>query len=62
MELLADVGRLDERVRKLQQHFQQASNDIGDILTSSGKVTRRGERISSMEFDDAQERPRLAGE
>ena len=37
-ELLADVGRLDERVRKLQTHFTQASNDIGDILTSSGKV------------------------
>jgi DNA recombination protein RmuC len=62
MELLADVGRLDERVRKLQQHFQQANNDIGDILTSSGKVTRRGERIGAMEFDEAQERPRLAGE
>jgi len=62
MDLLADVGRLDERVRKLQQHFQQANGDIGDILTSSGKVTRRGERITAMEFDDAQERPRLAGE
>ena len=60
-ELLTDVGRLDERVRKLQTHFQQASNDIGDILVSSGKVTRRGERIEAMEFDDPVER-RLAGE
>src|SRR5690606_7893260 len=40
-ELLADVARLDERVRKLQTHFTQAGNDIGEILTSTGKVVRR---------------------
>jgi DNA recombination protein RmuC len=51
-ELLSDVGRLDERVRKLQIHFQQAGNDIGEILISSGKVTRRGERIEALEFDE----------
>jgi DNA recombination protein RmuC len=61
--LLTDVGRLDERVRKLQTHFTQASNDIGDILTSSGKVLRRGERIEAMEFDEPRPEPqRLAGE
>ncbi|HEY0920559.1 DNA recombination protein RmuC [Devosia sp.] len=59
-ELLADVGRLDDRVRKLQTHFQQASNDIGDILTSSSKLTRRGERIEAMDFEEPRER--LAGE
>ena len=59
-ELLLDVGRLDERVRKLQTHFQQASNDIGDIVTSSAKVTRRGERIEAMDFDEPVQR--LAGE
>ena len=62
MELLGDVGRLDERVRKLQNHFRQAGDDIGDIIVSSGKVTRRGERIASMEFDEPAERQRLAGE
>ena len=60
-ELLGDVGRLDERVRKLQTHFTQASNDIGDIVTSSSKVARRGERIASMEFEEAPPQ-RLAGE
>jgi DNA recombination protein RmuC len=55
-ELLLDVGRLDERVRKLQMHFQQAGNDIGDILISTGKVTRRGERIEAMEFEEPKER------
>ena len=62
MELLGDVGRLDERVRKLQNHFRQASDDIGEIITSSSKVTKRGERIASMEFDEPEQRQRLAGE
>lgn len=61
-ELLLDVGRLDERVRKLQTHFQQASNDIGDIVTSSNKVTRRGERIEAMDFEETREPQQLAGE
>jgi len=60
-ELLADVGRLDDRAKALQKHFAQANTDIGDILTSTGKVSRRGERIVAMEFDEP-ERPRLAGE
>ena len=58
-ELLADIARLDERVNKLQSHFTQASADIGQILTSTGKISRRGERIDAMDFE---ERPRLAGE
>jgi DNA recombination protein RmuC len=62
-ELLLDVNRLDDRVRKLQTHFTQANNDIGDILTSSGKVLRRGERIEAMEFEEVRPEPqRLAGE
>jgi DNA recombination protein RmuC len=60
--LLGDVGRLDERVKKLQSHFTQASNDIGDILVSSNKVLRRGERIEAMEFDETPQPQRLAGE
>jgi DNA recombination protein RmuC len=58
-ELLADLNRLDERVNKLQTHFSQASRDIGDILTSTGKIGKRGERIDAMDFE---EQPRLAGE
>jgi DNA recombination protein RmuC len=60
--LLADVGRLDDRVKKLQGHFTQAQNDIGDILVSSGKVLRRGEKIEAMEFDETPQPQRLAGE
>ena len=60
--LLADVGRLDERVKKLQSHFTQAQNDVGDILVSSSKVLRRGEKIEAMEFDETPQPQRLAGE
>ncbi|MDB5561656.1 MAG: hypothetical protein JWN11_1074, partial [Hyphomicrobiales bacterium] len=38
----------------------QATSDIGDILTSSGKVTRRGERITALEFEEPKQQ--LAGE
>jgi DNA recombination protein RmuC len=59
-ELLADVGRLDDRVRQLQRHFAQANSDIGDILTSTGKLTRRGERITDLDFEEPKQQ--LAGE
>ncbi|MFZ1772395.1 MAG: DNA recombination protein RmuC [Rhizobiaceae bacterium] len=55
IRLMEDVGRLDERVRKLQGHFQQANKDIDDILVSSGKVTRRGEKIEALEFGQVPE-------
>ena len=55
--LLGDVGRLNDRVNKLQTHFRQANQDIDDILISTGKVTRRGEKIEALEFED--ERPSL---
>jgi DNA recombination protein RmuC len=50
VRLMEDVSRLDERVRKLQNHFGQASKDIDDILVSSSKVTKRGQRIEALEF------------
>ncbi|MGS1095225.1 DNA recombination protein RmuC [Aquamicrobium terrae] len=50
IRLMEDVSRLDERVRKLQTHFGQASKDIDDILVSSTKVTKRGQKIEALEF------------
>ena len=58
-ELLADIVRLDDRVNKLQTHFTQANADIGNILTSTAKISKRGDRIDAMDFEEA---PRLAGE
>jgi DNA recombination protein RmuC len=50
IRLMEDVGRLDDRVRKLQTHFSQASRDIDLIITSTDKVTRRGQKIEQLEF------------
>jgi DNA recombination protein RmuC len=50
IRLMEDVARVDERVRKLQSHFGQASKDIDDILVSTSKVTKRGQKIESLEF------------
>ncbi|MBT3305699.1 MAG: DNA recombination protein RmuC [Alphaproteobacteria bacterium] len=52
LKLLEDVARLDKRVGSLQTHFGQASKDIEDIRTSSGKVTKRGEKIDALQFED----------
>ncbi|WP_090595687.1 DNA recombination protein RmuC [Pelagibacterium luteolum] len=55
--LLEDVNRLDERVSKLKTHFTQTQDDVDKILISTGKVTKRSERIEALEFED--ERPTL---
>lgn len=57
--LLGDVGRLTERVQKLKVHFGQAGTDIDGILTSAEKVSKRGERIEALEFEEA--RPLIEG-
>lgn len=49
VRLMDDVVRLDERVRKLQTHFGQAAKDIDDILVSSGKITKRGQKIEALD-------------
>lgn len=48
--LLGDVGRLHDRVGKLQNHFRQANDDVAGVLTSADKVMKRGERIDAMDF------------
>ena len=50
--LMSDVGRLDERVGKLQKHFDLATRDVADIRTSADKVTRRGEKIELVELEE----------
>ncbi len=54
--LLDDVSRLNERVEKLRTHFTQADKDIGDIETSSRKITQRGDKITSLELDAPKEK------
>jgi DNA recombination protein RmuC len=52
VRLLDDVGRLDDRVGKLQRHFDQAGEDLRQIRISADKVNRRGERIVELELED----------
>ena len=59
-KMLDDLGRLDTRVGNLQRHFDQAARDIGDIRTSTDKVTRRGTRIEEMQLEDEQPAEALA--
>src|ERR1051326_3644404 len=49
--LMGDIGRLRERVLKLQQHFGQASEDVTQVLISADKIAKRGGRIEALEFD-----------
>lgn len=49
-KMLKDVTRLDDRVGSLERHFQQASQDIGQIRTSADKITRKGEKITEIEL------------
>jgi DNA recombination protein RmuC len=63
VRLMEDVGRLDERVRKLGNHFGMVTRDVEDVLTSTGKLARRGSRIADLDFGEAgameAPRPRL---
>ncbi len=47
-----DVLRLDERVGRLQRHFEQASEDVRQIRISTEKVTKRAARIEELELDE----------
>jgi DNA recombination protein RmuC len=50
--LMEDVGRLQDRVVKLQQHHGQAGEDMRQILISSEKIGRRAGRIDALDFGD----------
>ncbi len=47
-----DVDRLDQRVAKLQTHFNQSSEDIRNIRISTEKITKRADKIESLDLED----------
>jgi DNA recombination protein RmuC len=51
-KLMDDVGRLGERVKKLQAHFVQANGDVEDILKSAKGVMVHGTKIARVEFTE----------
>jgi DNA recombination protein RmuC len=52
--LLEDVSRLGDRVNKLDSHFRQAQDDVAQIKTSTDKITKRGQKIEALEFEDGE--------
>ena len=52
--LMEDVTRLDDRVTKLQSHFGQTQKDIDQILTSTGKIVKRGRKIEDIDVSEAE--------
>src|SRR4051794_13666815 len=57
-----DLGRLRERVLKLQSHFAQANEDVRQILISADKIEKRAGRIEELDFtktDAPAETPRI---
>ncbi|TAH65655.1 MAG: DNA recombination protein RmuC [Rhodopseudomonas palustris] len=48
-----DLGRLRERVAKLQTHFGQVNDDVRQILITADKIERRAGRIEELDFSDA---------
>lgn len=52
--LVEDIGRLDDRIENLSKHFDMASRDIGDIKVSSGKISRRIERIEDLQLGEGE--------
>ena len=50
--MMGDVGRLRERVLKLQQHYGQAGEDMRQILISADKIGARAGRIDQLDFGE----------
>jgi DNA recombination protein RmuC len=50
MNLGDDLGRLRDRVLKLQTHFGQANEDVRQILISADKIEKRAGRIEELDF------------
>ena len=68
VKLLEDVGRLGERVGNLRRHFEQAGGDLEKLDISTKAITRRAEKIESLDLSEQQPvkldtpKPRLVGD
>src|SRR6201999_1374970 len=57
-----DLGRLRDRVLKLQKHFGDVNEDVRQILISADKIEKRAGRIEELDFsktEPAAEPPRI---
>ena len=49
-------------MRKLQKHFNQANEDVRQILISADKIEAHGERIEQVEFSERTGRATRCGQ
>ncbi len=57
-----DLGRLRDRVLKLQKHFGDVNEDVRQILISADKIEKRAGRIEELDFSKTEapaEAPRI---
>ncbi len=52
--LSQDIRRLDDRVEKLQTHFNQSIKDVEQIRTSTKKIIKRSDKIESLDVDHSE--------
>ena len=57
-----DVGLLDERVAKLQSHFNQSTEDIRKIRISTEKITKRADKIETLDMPNPQNGAPITGD
>lgn len=50
--LVDDIGRLDDRIENLSKHFDMASRDINEIKVSSGKISKRIQKIEDFQLGE----------
>ena len=50
--MLQDVIRLDDRVGKLQRHFEQAGEDMRQVRISTEKISKGAEKIENVELGE----------
>ncbi len=54
-DMAEDVRRLDDRAAALQKHFGQATRDVEQIRTSTGKIVGRTEKIAGVDLAEPAE-------
>jgi DNA recombination protein RmuC len=59
-DLVKDVVRLDDRVGKLQKHYDQGGEDVRQIRISTEKIVKRGDEIAELELEAPVEPTSLA--
>lgn len=51
-KMMEDVARLTKRAENLRGHFAQAQKDVDDILISTNKIERAGEKIADVNLEE----------